>query len=489
MPNSAENTDQHGEVQLPVMAALRIFTESFPQHGGCMPIRSFNPSDETVLETFEEFSVAQCDAILEASHEAFVAWRETPIAERARLLRAAAGCLRADRRRFAETMTREMGKPVAQAVAEVEKCAWVCEFYAEHGEGMLSPEIAQSDGSSAYVRFDPIGTVLAVMPWNFPYWQVFRFAAPTLMAGNAAVLKHASNVTRCALDIEAVFREAGFPPALFRTLVIGSAAVNNVIRHPRVAAVTLTGSEAAGASVAACAGGVIKKTVLELGGSDPFIVLADADLVAAATVAATARCINTGQSCIAAKRFIVEAQVAEEFTGLFVEAMRGKRLADPLEETTDIGPVAREDLLAELDAQVRGSISEGARLLLGGTRLDRPGFFYAATVLADVRKGMPAYDDEVFGPVAAVIVARDADDAVAIANDSPYGLGASVWTRNPARAADIARRLETGSVFVNGLVKSDPRLPFGGVKKSGYGRELSTAGIREFVNMKTVWIA
>lgn len=454
-----------------------------------MPILSLNPADETVLESFEEFSFPRVAEILEASHRAFLEWRDVPFAERARLLRAAAGRLRADHRRFAETMTREMGKPIAQAEAEVEKCAWVCEFYAGHGERMLAPEAAESDGSSAFIRFDPIGTVFAVMPWNFPFWQVFRFAAPALMAGNAAVLKHASNVTRCALHIEEVFRSAGFPDALFRTLVIGSAAVNDVIRHPRIAAVTLTGSEAAGASVAACAGGEIKKTVLELGGSDPFIVLADADLVAAATVAADARCLNTGQSCIAAKRFIVEASVAEEFTGLFVEAMREKRLADPMEETTDLGPVAREDLLAELDAQVQGSLRAGARLLLGGTRLDRPGFFYAATVLADVRKGMPAYDEEVFGPVAAVITARDADDAVAIANDSPYGLGASLWTRDRALAERLAGRLDAGSVFVNGLVKSDPRLPFGGVKKSGYGRELSTAGIREFVNIKTVWIA
>jgi succinate-semialdehyde dehydrogenase/glutarate-semialdehyde dehydrogenase len=339
------------------------------------------------------------------------------------------------------------------------------------------------------VRFEPLGPVLAVMPWNFPFWQVFRFAAPALAAGNVGLLKHASNVPGCALAIEEVFREAGFPDGAFATLLVRAAAVERVVTHPHVRAVTLTGSEAAGREIAAHAGRSLKKTVLELGGSDPFLVLADADPEWAASEAAKARCINSGQSCIAAKRFLVEEAIAEPFERALVAAMEGMRVGDPMDRATQVGPLAREDLLADLHSQVERSLDRGARLLTGGRRLERPGYYYAPTVLADVVPGMAAFDEETFGPVAAVTRCRDVDEAVALANRSSYGLAASVWTGDPARGRDLAPRLESGSVFVNEIVKSDPRLPFGGVKASGYGRELAEFGIREFVNVKTVWVA
>ncbi|KPK06918.1 MAG: succinate-semialdehyde dehydrogenase, partial [Gemmatimonas sp. SG8_28] len=371
----------------------------------------------------------------------------------------------------------------------IEKCAWVCEYYAEHAEGFLADEVAATDASRSYVAFRPLGVVLAVMPWNFPFWQVFRFAAPGLMAGNAAVLKHASNVVGCALAIEAVFREAGFPEHVFRTLVVGSGAVRAVIRAPQVRAVTLTGSGPAGRAVASAAGEALKKTVLELGGSDPYVVLDDADLAATVETCVNSRLINSGQSCIAAKRFIVVDAIREEFEARYTALMATKRMGPPLEGDVDLGPQARVDLRDELHDQVVRSIDRGARVLLGATVPEEPGAFYPPSVLADVRPGMPAYDEELFGPVAAIIAARDESDAVRIANDSAFGLGAAVFTRDLDRGERLARdALHAGACFVNAFVKSDPRLPFGGIKESGYGRELAAFGIREFVNVKAVYV-
>src|SRR5213593_882585 len=423
------------------------------------------------------------------AHAAFLQWREVPFARRAQRMREAAQILRTRRAEYARTMTLEMGKPITQGGAEVEKCAVGCEFYAEHAERFLAEEPRETDASRSYVRFDPLGPVLAVMPWNFPFWQVFRFAAPALMAVNTAVLKHASNVPRCALTIEEVFRDAGFPRGVFATVLVGSSAVAPLIADRRVVAVTLTGSDHAGSQVAQHAGRELKKTVLELGGSDPFIVLADADLAAAASTAADARLVNSGQSCIAAKRFIVVEAVADRFLERFVHELRSRRVGDPLSRDTQVGPQARVDLRDALHRQVEESVKRGAELLLGGEIPAGKGAFYPATLLTAVDKGMPAFDEETFGPVAAVIRAKDETDAVRLANDSPFGLGASVWTQDRARAERLAAQIEAGSVFVNGLVKSDPRLPFGGIKRSGYGRELSEYGIREFVNIKTVWIA
>jgi succinate-semialdehyde dehydrogenase/glutarate-semialdehyde dehydrogenase len=385
-------------------------------------------------------------------------------------------------------MTQEMGKPIVAAEAEVEKCATVCEFYASTAERFLCPQEIQSDAHRSYVRYDPLGPILAIMPWNFPFWQVFRFAAPSLAAGNVGVLKHASNVLGTALAIEQVFRQAGFPKGCFSTLLVAPQFVQELISHPVIRAVTLTGSEQAGIAVARAAGQNLKKTVLELGGSDPFIVLADADIAKVASVAADARCINSGQSCIAAKRFIVLQSVVDAFESAFVAAMQRLKVGDPMDRSTDMGPLSREDLLETLDRQVQASVASGARLLAGGHRLTRQGWFYEPTVLTDVRPGMAAFEQEVFGPVAAVIRARDADDAVKLANQSSFGLGASIWTGDILGAESLAARIEAGMVFINGPVKSDPRLPFGGVKRSGYGRELSDVGIKEFVNIKTVWI-
>src|SRR5713101_1374978 len=386
-------------------------------------------------------------------------------------------------------MALEMGKPVTQGEAEVEKCAWGCEYYAEHAARFLAPEPRETDAARSYVRFDPLGPVLAVMPWNFPFWQVFRFAAPALMAGNAGILKHASNVPRCALEIERVFRAAGLPEGLFGTVLVGPAAVPALIADARIRAVTLTGSDRAGSQVAEQAGRHLKKTVLELGGSDPFIVLEDADLERAATTAVEARLINSGQSCIAAKRFIVVEHVAERFLERFTSEMRARRVGDPLDPATQVGPQARLDLRENLHRQVQESVKRGARLVLGGQVPAGQGAFYPPTVLIAVEPGMPAFDQETFGPVAAVIRAKDEADAIRLANASPYGLGASVWTADVKRGERVAREIDAGSVFVNALVKSDPRLPFGGVKRSGYGRELSQYGLREFVNIKTVWLA
>src|SRR2546426_6786153 len=454
-----------------------------------MSIQSVNPATGDVVETYEETSPKEIERILAGAQAAFAEWRNTPFTARARSMRNAAEMLKKRRTDFARLMTLEMGKPIVQAEAEVDKCAWTCEFFAEHAEGFLAEQPRETDASRSYVRFDPLGPVLAVMPWNFPFWQVFRFAAPALMAGDTAVLKHASNVPRCALTIEEVFRDAGFPRGVFATILVGSSAVAPLIADRRVVAVTLTGSDHAGSQVAQHAGRELKKTVLELGGSDPFIVLADADLAAAASTAADARLVNSGQSCIAAKRFIVVEAVADRFLERFVHELRSRRVGDPLSRDTQVGPQARVDLRDALHRQVEESLKRGAELLLGGEIPAGKGAFYPATLPTPVDKGMPAFDEETFGPVAAGIPAKDETDPVRLPHDSAFGLGASLWTRDRARAERLAAQVEAGSVFVNGLVKSDPRLPFGGIKRSGYGRELSEYGIREFVNIKSVWIA
>jgi succinate-semialdehyde dehydrogenase/glutarate-semialdehyde dehydrogenase len=453
-----------------------------------MSFSSINPATGELLEVFEEWSESKAREVIDQVHQAWLSWRGTPFARRAGLMKNAASILRRNRDEFARMMAAEMGKPVAGGRAEIEKCAWVCEFFADKAEKMLSDEPAESDGSKAYVAFRPIGVILAVMPWNFPFWQVFRFAAPALMAGNAAVLKHSSNVPRCALTVEEVFRKAGFPVDIFRTLMIGSSQVESVIKNEHVRGVTLTGSDHAGRQVAAVSGRHLKKTVIELGGSDPFIVLGDADLDEAAHAGARARCYNSGQSCVAAKRFIVLDAVYEAFMARFTKAMSALVIGDPMKEETQVGPQAREDLIRELQTQVEASVAGGAKIALGGKPFDGKGYFYPPTILTDVKPGTPAYHEELFGPVAAVIRVKDEEEALAVANDSPFGLGGSVWTADAEKGERIATRIEAGSVSVNGRVKSDPRLPFGGIKNSGYGRELSRFGIREFVNIQTVWV-
>lgn len=452
-------------------------------------MESINPATDEKIQTYDEMAPEEVSEILEKAHKAHLSWRRTPFSKRSPLMKKAGEILRARKEEFAKLMAMEMGKPVAQGRSEVEKCAWVCDFYAEHAEAYLADEPVATDASRSFVVFQPLGLVLAVMPWNFPFWQVFRFAAPALMAGNAGVLKHASNVCGCALAIEDVFHKSGFPRDLFRALLIPGNRVASVIDSKFVQAVTLTGSTPAGKAVAERAGSLLKKTVLELGGSDPYIILEDADLEAAVETCVVSRLINGGQSCIAAKRFIVVPEVKARFESLFVEKMRAKKMGDPLQEGMDLGPQAREDLRNELHKQVVISVEKGARLLLGGTIPDRAGAYYEPTVLTDVVSGMPAYDEELFGPVASIIAAKNEQDAIRIANDSQFGLGAAVFTKDLARGQRIAaQEIEAGSCFVNSFVKSDPRLPFGGIKESGYGRELSSFGIREFVNIKTVYV-
>lgn len=453
-----------------------------------MSIQTINPANGKIVQTFEQYSSKQVNEIINLTHEDFLNWRNVEFSARKVLMKNAAAVLREKKSEFGKILTLEMGKPISQAIAEVEKCALVCDYYADNAENILREEIIATDASESFVRFDPIGIVLAVMPWNFPFWQVFRFAAPALMAGNVCLLKHASNVPMSALAIEVIFLKAGFPQNVFRTLLIGSTAVEEVINHPKIKAVTLTGSEPAGKKVAESCGKVLKKTVLELGGSDPFIVLEDADIDAAVKTAVTARLINNGQSCIAAKRFIVVEKVYDEFAKKFVELINKVKIGDPMNPETELGPIAREDLLCELEDQVKRSVQSGAKILCGGKRIDREGFYFEPTILANVLPGTPAYEEEIFGPVATLIKVTDEEDAIRIANDSAFGLGASLWTSNIEKAKQIAARIESGSVFINGMVKSDPRLPFGGIKNSGYGREISHYGIKEFVNIKTVWI-
>jgi succinate-semialdehyde dehydrogenase/glutarate-semialdehyde dehydrogenase len=452
-------------------------------------MKAINPATGELIKEYQTHGDREVDQFIEQAERQFQAWRQVPLADRSPLMHRAAAVLRKKNEDYARLITLEMGKTIGEARAEIEKCAWVCEFYADQAERFLADELIESDASRSLVAFQPLGIVLAVMPWNFPFWQVFRFAAPALMAGNAGLLKHASNVPGCALAIEEVFRLAGFSEGLFRTLLVSAGKVERVIRNPLVRAVTLTGSEPAGIQVAATAGAELKKTVLELGGSDAYIVLDDADLPACLSTGVTARMLNTGQSCIAAKRFIVVEPLLAQFEEQLATRMSELKVGDPLQEDTQVGPLARVDLVEEIHQQVVKSIEQGARLLTGGQRPEGPGAFYPPTVLAGVGPGMPVYEEETFGPVAAVIPARDEEDAVDIANDSRFGLGGSVWTRDRERGEVVARRIETGAMFVNGMTKSDPRLPFGGIKKSGYGRELSSFGIREFVNVKTIWIA
>lgn len=453
-----------------------------------MAIQTINPATGNLIKSFAELSSEEINETINDVQNEFLSWREIQFSERSKFMFNAAKLLRENKNRYAGIMTLEMGKPISQAIAEAEKCAWVCEYYAENAKSILADEVIKTDASESYVQFDPLGIVLAVMPWNFPFWQVFRFAAPALMAGNVGILKHASNVPQTALIIEEIFREAGFPKNVFRTLLIGPKLVDEVIKNPKVKAATLTGSEYAGSKVAEMSGKMLKKTVMELGGSDPYIIFADADIDDAVNTAVTARLLNNGQSCIAAKRFIVVEDIADEFEKKFVEKMRAVKVGDPMEEETELGPLAREDLLIELNTQVEQSVKAGAEILTGGKRLDREGYFYPATILSNVKKGMPAYEQEMFGPVAAIIKAKNEEEAIKIANDSEFGLGASLWTSDIEKAKYLSHDIESGSVFINGLVKSDPRLPFGGIKKSGYGRELSHYGIKEFVNIKTVWI-
>ncbi len=451
-------------------------------------ITTVDPSSGTPLAEYAVHDRAAVDAALDRAVEAFAAWRYRRSDERAERLSALAARLRARKSELALLATHEMGKTIVEAEAEIEKCAVCCDHYARHGAAALADERVTTSATESYVAFRPLGVLLAIMPWNFPYWQAFRALVPAMLAGNAVVLKHAANVTGCALEIERVVHDAGFPEGTFTTLIVASRDMEAVVADPRIAAVTLTGSEAAGSAVAATAGRQLKKTVLELGGSDAFIVLRDADVEAAAATAVKARFQNNGQSCIAAKRFIIEASVHDAFLEAFVAKARGLRIGAPSDRTTQLGPLAREDLRESLAVQVERSRELGARIATGGTPLERRGYYYAPTILSDVKPGMPAFDEETFGPVAAVVRASDLDECVTLANASQYGLGGNLWSRDIERAKSLAARLESGAVFINGMTASDPRLPFGGVKKSGYGRELAAYGIREFVNVQTVWI-
>lgn len=452
-------------------------------------MKSINPATNLVIAEYQEHTPHEYFSILESVHTAFQSWKLTDFVQRSQPMRKMAEILRQRKTSLAALMAAEMGKPIGEGEAEIEKCAWVCEYYATEAEDQLRDRVVQTDAVKSYVSYRPLGPVLAIMPWNFPFWQVFRFAAPNLMAGNTGLLKHASNVTGCALAIESLFQEAGFPADVFRTLLLPGSNLTVIITNETVRAVTLTGSSPAGISAAISSATVLKKTVLELGGSDPYLILEDADLDLAVEKCVFGRLLNSGQSCIAAKRFIVHRAVLEAFEKRFTKVMKGKSFGDPMDPTSDIGPMARVDLRDELHDQVTRSVAKGAKLLCGGVVPEQAGAWYPPTVLTNVSRGMPAFDQELFGPVAAIIAADNDDDAIAIANDSEFGLGAAVFTRDLVKGETIARDyLDAGSVAVNDFVRSDPRLPFGGIKTSGYGRELSSEGIREFMNVKTVVI-
>ncbi|MEA2707112.1 MAG: succinate-semialdehyde dehydrogenase / glutarate-semialdehyde dehydrogenase [Gemmatimonadaceae bacterium] len=451
-----------------------------------MTIATVNPATGKTIRTFEPLSAERLSECLDLAAIAYQAHRRTTFANRAQRMQKAAAILDAERRELGRLMTLEMGKPITAGIAEAEKCATACRYYAENAENFLADHPVEMEGGKSWVAFQPIGVVLAIMPWNFPFWQVFRFAAPALMAGNVGVLKHSSNVPQCALAIEDVFRRAGFADGVFQTLLIGSDLVDGIVADKRISAVTLTGSEAAGRSVAGTAGKNLKKSVMELGGSDPFIVMPSADLEEAVSTAVTARMINNGQSCIAAKRFIIHEKIYDEFLKRFVAGVSAIRIGDPMDEKTQLGPLATEAIRDGLDSQVRASVAAGARLLTGGKKLEGDGYFYAPTVLADIPPSAPAAQEELFGPVASVFKAKDLADAIRIANGTSFGLGASAWTRDAAERDTLIAEIESGLLFINGMVASDPRLPFGGVKNSGFGRELGEFGIREFVNIKSV---
>ncbi len=454
-----------------------------------MAIESINPATGELVRRFQALTAGELEQKISIADDAFRGYATVPIAHRSLCMRKLANLLEEDALELAKIITQEMGKPLHAALAEVAKCAAACRYYAENAIRILAPEIIVTDASRSYVRWDPLGVVLAVMPWNFPFWQVFRFLAPALMAGNVGLLKHAPNVPQCALAIEALVRRAGFPGGTFQSLLIETSQVEGVLGDPRIVAVTLTGSETAGRAVAAQAGWLIKKSVLELGGSDPFIVMSSANLDLAVQQAVLARCVNSGQSCIAAKRFIIEQPIYAEFEKRFVAGMAAMRVGDPTLETTDIGPIATARQLDTLKRQVNAALTAGARLLTGGKKIEGPGFYFEPTVIAEVPRTAPVYREEIFGPVAMLFRARDLAEAIAIANDTPFGLGASVWTRDPAEQQRFTAEIQAGSVFLNKMVASDPRLPFGGIKHSGYGRELSAAGMREFLNAKTVYVA
>jgi len=451
-------------------------------------MKSINPTTGEVFKKYDVYGHEKCDSIIDQVFEEWQEWKEVSFQNRAKLMQRAAHLLIENKDHYARLITLEMGKLLREALAEVEKSAWVCRYYADNAGHILKDEIIETEATRSFVTFQPIGAVLAIMPWNFPFWQVFRFAAPTLMAGNAGILKHASNVPGCALAIEGVFRKAGFPENIFRTLLIGSSDVGRIIENPKIAAVTLTGSEYAGSETATHCGKHLKKTVLELGGSDAFVVLNDADLSDAAQKAVTARLLNNGQSCIAAKRFIVEAGVYPDFVDMVKFHFKNLIAGDPILPTTNYGPMARLDLLDDLIHQINKSVEMGAELVVGGNRLPENGFYFQPTIVAGVTPGMPLFDEETFGPVMAITKAENELHAIQLANLSRYGLGGSIWTGDPARGLRLARRIESGAVFVNDITKSDPRLPFGGIKLSGYGRELSHYGIKEFTNIKTIWV-
>ena len=454
-----------------------------------MPLISINPSTGKIIKEFSELTEEDIASDIKKAGKSFSKWRITDLKHRSRLLNNVAEDLRSNCEKYSELMTEEMGKPIKEARSEIEKSAWVCNYYSENATKFLKPSIVETDASQSYITFLPLGIILGIMPWNFPFWQVFRFAAPTLMAGNVCLLKHASNVTRCSLAIESIFRNAGFPDGCFISLLIQNNRVGEIIDNPLVKAISLTGSTSAGKIIASKAGAVLKKTVLELGGSDPYIVLKDANLNEAVSACVTGRLINTGQSCIAAKRYIIEESISEAFQKKLILAMKKKLIGNPLDELNDLGPIARNDLRETLHHQVIKSIDAGAKCLLGGKMPSGSGFFYPITILADVKKGMVAYEEELFGPVACIIPVKNKTQAIKVANDTSFGLGAAIFTSDIDKGEKIARDfIEAGTIFVNDFVRSDPRLPFGGIKESGYGRELSKFGMKEFVNIKTVYI-
>lgn len=451
-----------------------------------MKFQSINPTTEEVLAEFEGMNFDEAAKAAERCREVQRDWGKTSLANRSSFLKKLAWVLREDLELYAKTMTLEMGKPIAQSKAEVEKCAWLCEYYAEHAAEFLDPEEVKTEAKKSYIRFDPLGVVLCIMPWNFPFWQVFRFAVPALAAGNGVLLKHASNVPQCSLAIEEIFQKAGFPDAIFEALLIDSKIASQLIETDAVAAVSLTGSTKAGADVAMKAGANLKKCVLELGGSDPFIVLADANVNLSCQVALQARTINTGQSCIAAKRFILEKSIAAEFEKKLMGHFKTLKMGNPTDETVNIGPLAKKEIRDDLERQVNDAVSKGAKVLVGGKSVNGKGYFFEPTLLTNITKDMAVYYEETFGPVMSLFTVENAEAAIAMANDSEYGLGASIWTKNVELAEKLAAQIESGFVSINGMVKSDPRLPFGGVKKSGFGRELGNYGIKEFVNVKSV---